>query len=156
MGADQFGRTPVGTGPMKLVDWKPSDRVILQRNENYWMDGADGKALPYLDGITYRLIIDDSVRAIELKSHNIDFTDLIAPNNIADIKADPQLNRSSRALGWQLAPAHLPCWRRSVFRQPQTSPGRAVLDRPRHAVDDARPGPGRPVEVHAAARLARL
>jgi peptide/nickel transport system substrate-binding protein len=92
MGADQFGRTPVGTGPMKLVDWKPSDRVILQRYENYWMDGADGKALPYLDGITYRLIIDDSVRAIELKSHNIDFTDLIAPNNIADIKADPQLS----------------------------------------------------------------
>ena len=91
-GADQFGRTPVGTGPMKLVDWKPSDRVILQRNENYWMDGADGKALPYLDGITYRLIIDDSVRAIELKSHNIDFTDLIAPSNIADIKADPQLS----------------------------------------------------------------
>jgi peptide/nickel transport system substrate-binding protein len=91
MGADQFNRTPVGTGPMKLAEWKPSDRVILQRYENYWMDGADGKALPYLDGITYRLIIDDSVRAIELKSHNIDFTDLIAPSGIADIKADPQL-----------------------------------------------------------------
>src|SRR3981081_3560203 len=55
------------------------------------MTGADGKSLPYLDGITTRLIIDDSVRAIELKSHNIDFTDLIAPKDIEGVKGDPQV-----------------------------------------------------------------
>jgi peptide/nickel transport system substrate-binding protein len=91
-GPDQYARNPVGTGPFKFVEWKPSDRVILKRNDNYWMTGADGKSLPYLEGITYRLIIDDSVRAIELKSHNIDFTDLLAPRDVAAIKADPQLN----------------------------------------------------------------
>ena len=91
MGPDQFGRNPVGTGPFKFGEWRPSDRVVLQRNESYWMTGADGKSLPYLDGITYRLIIDDSVRAIELKSHNIDFTDQIAPSDIAGVKSDPQL-----------------------------------------------------------------
>lgn len=91
LGADQFGRNPVGTGPFKFREWKPSDRVVLQRYENYWMTGADGKSLPYLDGVTYRLIIDDSVRAIELKSHNIDLTDQIAPKDIAGVQADPQL-----------------------------------------------------------------
>ena len=91
LGPDQFGRNPVGTGPFKFGEWKPSDRVVLQRNENYWMTGADGKSLPYLDGVTYRLIIDDSVRAIELKSHNIDLTDQIAPKDMASVKADPQL-----------------------------------------------------------------
>src|SRR5579859_2084274 len=89
LGPDQFGRNPVGTGPFKFGEWRPSDRVVLQRNENYWMTGADGKSLPYLDGITYRLIIDDSVRAIELKSHNIDLTDQIAPADMAGVRADP-------------------------------------------------------------------
>jgi len=92
LGPEAFGRSPVGTGPFKFGEWRPSDRVILQRNENYWMTGADGKSLPYVDGVTYRLIIDDSVRAVELKSHTVDFTDLIAPKDIAAIKADPQLS----------------------------------------------------------------
>jgi peptide/nickel transport system substrate-binding protein len=100
LGADQFGRNPVGTGPFKFSQWKPSDRVILQRNENYWMTGTDGKALPYLDGVTYRLIIDDSVRAIELKSHNIDVTDQIAPKDMEGVRADPQLKLiESRSFG---------------------------------------------------------
>jgi peptide/nickel transport system substrate-binding protein len=92
VGADEFGRNPVGTGPFKFGEWRPSDRVILHRNENYWMTGADGKSLPYLDGITTRLIIDDSVRAVELRSHNIDYTDQIAPRDMASVRADPELN----------------------------------------------------------------
>jgi peptide/nickel transport system substrate-binding protein len=100
LGADQFGRNPVGSGPFKFSQWKPSDRVILQRNENYWMTGADGKSLPYLDGVTYRLIIDDSVRAIELRSHTIDLTDQIAPKDMNAVRADPQLNLiESRSFG---------------------------------------------------------
>ncbi|MBV9542850.1 MAG: ABC transporter substrate-binding protein [Chloroflexi bacterium] len=91
LGPDQFGRNPVGTGPFKFSEWKPSDRVVLTRNENYWMTGADGKSLPYMDGVTFRLIIDDSVRAVELKSHNIDVTDQIAPKDMASVQADPQL-----------------------------------------------------------------
>jgi len=83
-----FGRNPVGTGPFKFGEWRPSDRVILQRNDNYWITGADGKAQPYLDGITTRLIIDDSVRAVKLRSHNIDYTDQIAPRDMASVKAD--------------------------------------------------------------------
>ena len=100
LGPEQFGRNPVGTGPFKFGEWKPSDRVVLQRNENYWMSGADGKSLPYLDGVTYRLIIDDSVRAIEMKSHNIDLTDQIAPTDMSSVKADSQLSLiESRSFG---------------------------------------------------------
>lgn len=100
LGPEQFARNPVGTGPFKFGEWKPSDRVVLQRNENYWMTGADGKSLPYLDGVTYRLIIDDSVRAIELKSHNIDLTDQIAPSDMAGVKTDAQLSLiESRSFG---------------------------------------------------------
>lgn len=91
LGADQFGETPVGTGPFKFLEWRKNDRVELVRNENYWMTDANGEQLPYLDGITYRLIIDDSVRMLEMKAGSIDFTDLIQGKDVEDAKADPNL-----------------------------------------------------------------
>jgi peptide/nickel transport system substrate-binding protein len=92
VGADEYGKNPVGTGPMKFVEWKKADRVILKRNENYWMKGADGQSLPYIDTLVSRLIIDDSVRILEMKAGSVDFTDLIAGKDVPDVKNDPKLN----------------------------------------------------------------
>jgi ABC-type transport system substrate-binding protein len=41
----------VGTGPFKWVGWEPNVQIQVERNENYWMEGA-----PLLDGITWKLI----------------------------------------------------------------------------------------------------
>jgi peptide/nickel transport system substrate-binding protein len=30
------GRAAIGTGPYKFIRWTPSDRLILERNDNYW------------------------------------------------------------------------------------------------------------------------
>ena len=43
------------------------------RNENYWRTGADGKPLPYLDGITYRVIIEATTQFNELRAGTSDF-----------------------------------------------------------------------------------
>jgi ABC-type transport system substrate-binding protein len=48
--------------------------------------------LPYLDGITYRLIIDDSVRVLEMKAGSTDFTELVQGKDVEDLKADPKLS----------------------------------------------------------------
>lgn len=42
---------PVGSGPFKLVEWKPENEIILERFDNYFLEG-----LPYLDRITYKYI----------------------------------------------------------------------------------------------------
>lgn len=91
MGPDHAARNPVGTGPFQLVEWRPSDRVILKRFDNYWMMGADGKPLPYLDGITIRRIVDDSVRVVELRTQNLNFAELIPSRDLAGLKSDPNL-----------------------------------------------------------------
>jgi ABC-type transport system substrate-binding protein len=92
MGAEAAGAQPVGTGPFKFVEWKKNSHVTVARNENYWMKDASGQPLPYLDGITYRLIIDDSVRMLEMKAGTADFTELIQGKDVADAKADPKLS----------------------------------------------------------------
>src|SRR5262249_9937163 len=91
LGADQFGLTPVGTGPFTFVEWKKTDRVILKRNPDYWMKAADGQSLPYLDSIVYRLIIDDSVRILEMKAGSVDFTDLVQGKDVPAVTADQNL-----------------------------------------------------------------
>jgi peptide/nickel transport system substrate-binding protein len=90
-GKDAYGRKPVGTGPYRFVEWQSGSHVVLEKNPDYWKKGADGQALPYFDKLTYRLIIDDSVRLLELKSGNAHFTELIQGKDVAGIKAEPSL-----------------------------------------------------------------
>lgn len=54
LGDEQFALTPtVTSGPFKFVEWRTGDRVILARNENYYLPGQ-----PKLDGIEFIFVSD--------------------------------------------------------------------------------------------------
>ena len=91
LGDDQFGRNPVGTGPMQFVEWAPDDRLVLKRFDGYWQAGVDGKPLPYLDGAVFRVITDPAVALLELRSGTMDLTDGIEAKDVARIKGVPDL-----------------------------------------------------------------
>jgi peptide/nickel transport system permease protein/peptide/nickel transport system substrate-binding protein len=44
----QLNTTPVGTGPFMLAEYSEGDRLLVERNPDYWQEG-----LPYLDGIEW-------------------------------------------------------------------------------------------------------
>ena len=48
----------IGTGPFTIERYDPGDRVVLQRNPNYWLKDDAGNRLPYLNKIV-RLIAPD-------------------------------------------------------------------------------------------------
>ena len=48
---DNFGSHPAGTGPFRLVQWKPLEEMLLSRHNRYWRLSPDGTPLPYLDAI---------------------------------------------------------------------------------------------------------
>lgn len=52
-----FGQSPVGAGPFVVREWRRDDRLILDRNDNYW-----NSPLPYLDGVEMRVIPDNGQR----------------------------------------------------------------------------------------------
>lgn len=55
-GAD-LGSQPIGAGPYLLESWQRDDRMVLARNPDYF-----DAPRPYLDKITYRIVIDDTQR----------------------------------------------------------------------------------------------
>lgn len=71
MGPDEFGENPVGTGPFKFQQWTRDDRLIVERNPDYWREDADGNPLPYLDEIEFRPISDEDSRYQSLAADSV-------------------------------------------------------------------------------------
>jgi peptide/nickel transport system substrate-binding protein len=88
---DQYGRHPVGAGPFQFVEWLDGDRVTTKKFADYWRMGEDGKPLPYVEQVVTRIIVDDSVRLLELKSGSLDIVDKIPPKDVAATKTNPDL-----------------------------------------------------------------
>src|SRR5207237_638692 len=61
--------------------WTAASRVRVKKNPNYWRPGLDGKMLPYLDEIEWRIIPDPQVQGASLETGQVDL--IAAP--IADL-----------------------------------------------------------------------
>jgi peptide/nickel transport system substrate-binding protein len=87
---EQYGaeltRNPVGTGPFSFVEWLKDDHLSLARFDGYWDTGK-----PYLDDITIRVILDDTVRVAALRNGEIDVVDYIQPKFVEEVKGDGNL-----------------------------------------------------------------
>jgi peptide/nickel transport system substrate-binding protein len=59
-------RTPVGTGPYRLIEFVPDDHVTLAAFDRYY-GGA-----PRNDGIQLKVIPDDTMRGLELRKGSVD------------------------------------------------------------------------------------
>ena len=83
-GAD-FGRQPVGTGAFKLAEWTLGQRVVFERNKDFWRQG-----LPYLDQITFEIGQEPIVALLRLQKGEVDVPgDGIPPAKFAEVMADP-------------------------------------------------------------------
>ena len=87
---DDFARHPVGTGPFRFVEWIKDDRVVLERNPDYW-----GPA-PKIDRLIFRSIPENSVRLIALTQGSIDGMDNLVPDFLPTIESDENLTLLSQ------------------------------------------------------------
>jgi peptide/nickel transport system substrate-binding protein len=65
----EMRRRPVGTGPFKFVEFKPNESIKVARNPDYWKAGR-----PYLDGIEYKIIKNQSTGALAFVAGEVDMT----------------------------------------------------------------------------------
>ena len=83
-GAD-FATHPVGTGGFKLVEWTLGQRLVLERNQDYFEPG-----LPYLDKITFEVGQEPTVALLRLQNGEVDILgDGIPPAQVEEVMNDP-------------------------------------------------------------------
>jgi peptide/nickel transport system substrate-binding protein len=81
-----WGDNPVGTGPFVFDAWQRDSQLTVTRNENYWMTAENGDQLPYLDGITFKPIPDDSARTASLASGDIDILQTLRGPSVKQVQ----------------------------------------------------------------------
>ncbi|WP_407495470.1 ABC transporter substrate-binding protein [Pseudooceanicola sp. MF1-13] len=79
-------RNPVGTGPFKFVEWSSGDRIIVEKNPDYW--NADEINL---DKVTFRILPDTQTRFASLRSGEVDVMWTDRGPSINEAKEDKNL-----------------------------------------------------------------
>ena len=82
----EFGNNPVGTGPFKFVERRRQDRIVLAKNETYWLRG-----FPKIDQLIYRPFPDDDVRVANLLSGAVNIITPVAAKDLAAIRNNANL-----------------------------------------------------------------
>src|SRR6195256_1678634 len=85
---DDYNRNPVGTGPYILKSWTAGDRMVLERNPDYWNKGH-----PYLDRIVLKPLPDAQSRFASLQSGEADIVwdDEYDADNILKAQKDQKM-----------------------------------------------------------------
>ncbi len=80
------GASVVGSGPYKFVSYRAGDRLVLERNPDYF------GAKPKWDRVTFRFIADDAARVAALLGGNVDLIDFVPPRLIERLKSAPNVS----------------------------------------------------------------
>jgi peptide/nickel transport system substrate-binding protein len=77
--------TGIGTGPFKLKEYVDNDRTVNVKNADFWKPGR-----PYLDGITFKVLTDETARIAALRAGQIDGCN-VSPDGAKILKNDPNI-----------------------------------------------------------------
>jgi peptide/nickel transport system substrate-binding protein len=68
-----FRRHPVGSGPFQFVAWEEGQALVLKKNPHYFEKDAQGKSLPYLDGIKVSFYDSKATEFLLLRQKKLEF-----------------------------------------------------------------------------------
>ena len=85
LGPARLAEKPIGTGPFRFVEWRRDERLVLERNPDYWQGPAD------VSRVTFRFIPEFSARMAALLSGEIDIMKDVPPHAVEAVE------RSGRA-----------------------------------------------------------
>ena len=117
-GADFGTKVVVGTGPFKFVEWLPAQRLLYERNPDYYRNG-----LPYLDKVEIFLNIDPTVTLLRWESGDAEFS-FIPPSDLERILTDatfveelrpaPRMETNRLCINTNVEPFNQPLVRKAV------------------------------------------
>jgi peptide/nickel transport system substrate-binding protein len=77
----------VGLGPFVLKEYTPGQRLVFDRNPNYWRKAPNGDGLPYLDRVILEIVPDQNAELLRLQSGATDVSqDALRPDDYVPVK----------------------------------------------------------------------
>jgi peptide/nickel transport system substrate-binding protein len=80
---DKLFDKPIGTGPFRFVSRTPDTDVVMEKNPDYWQEGV-----PFLDGLTFKVLIDSNARVLQLQGGDLDIATLVPYNQLDSFRSD--------------------------------------------------------------------
>ncbi len=77
--ADPEGN-PIGTGPFRYVSYDVGDKLVVEKYDGYWKEGA-----PYLDKVTFRFLPDVTTAVTLLKAGSIDVLNYMTAAQVSEL-----------------------------------------------------------------------
>lgn len=85
MGDKEFGRKPVCSGPYRLTEWVPNDRVVLDAVDSYY------RGAPKIGRVVFRTIPEPSTRVAALRAGEVDLIEAVPPDQIRLVDSNSNL-----------------------------------------------------------------
>lgn len=76
-----FAEHPIGTGPFRFVEWVPGQRIVLERNEEYWRGPAN------VQRVIFRAVPETFTRMTELLTGRADVVVQVPEEFVPQIEA---------------------------------------------------------------------
>ncbi|RDI54891.1 ABC transporter substrate-binding protein [Microvirga subterranea] len=80
------GTLTIGTGPFKLAEYRKGERIVLDRNPDYW------GTKPEWDKVTFRPITSDGPRMAALLAGDVDLVDEPPLQDLERLRKDPKVS----------------------------------------------------------------
>ena len=83
---DAYAEEPLASGAFSLKQWSRGDRVVLEKNPNFWE--ADRVKL---DGVEWIIVSDDNTRMLKVQAGELDAAIFVPFSRVAELKKDANL-----------------------------------------------------------------
>jgi len=77
VGTKGFGVKPIGTGPYKIAEVIPGQKIVMVKNTDYFKDSPKGQ--PSIDKIVWRTLPELNTQVAELMTGSLDWIYLVPP-----------------------------------------------------------------------------
>jgi peptide/nickel transport system substrate-binding protein len=85
VGAEEFGRKPIGSGPYRVVSFTPGSTLVLEAFDRYW------KGTPPIRRAVFKMVTDPTARVAEITSGNTDITSEVPVEEFQRLAGQPEL-----------------------------------------------------------------
>jgi len=103
--AERKWKTPIGSGPWKMKEWKRGEYITLERFPGYKpsaapASGFSGARIAYFDQVQFRVIPDSNAAEAALQTGAVDLLTSVEPQQIENLKKQNMRIETVPGLGW--------------------------------------------------------